>query len=178
MEQHKLDNPIHVPGLLSFLTYQRWGTQIKGLRDFPEDQWPDNVPLLYYSYHVMVGLGTIFIAVMGACSVLLWKKRLFEARWALWMLAMMLPFPYIANTAGWMTAELGRQPWLIYGLMRTAEGHSANVSAGNTLFSLIGFMGMYTILSILFLFLVYREIDHGPEQAGAAAHDRAPTHAA
>ena len=66
----------------------------------------------------------------------------------------MLPFPYIANTAGWMTAEVGRQPWVIYGLMRTAEGASPNVSAGNALFTLIGFMGMYTVLSILFLFLV------------------------
>jgi cytochrome d ubiquinol oxidase subunit I len=74
-----------------------------------------------------------------------------------------MPFPYIANTAGWMTAELGRQPWLIYNLMRTSEGFSSRVSAGNTLFTLIGFMGMYTVLSILFLYLVYREIEHGPE---------------
>ncbi len=82
----------------------------------------------------------------------------------LWVLTLMLPFPYIANTAGWLTAELGRQPWLIYSVMRTSEGHSLNVSAGNTLFSLIGFMGMYTVLSILFLLLVYREIDRGPER--------------
>ena len=114
---------------------------------------------------------------MGTCAVLLWKQRLFEARWALWILVLMLPFPYVANTAGWMTAELGRQPWLIYGVMRTAEGHSANVSAGNALFSLIGFMGMYTILSILFLFLVYREIDKGPEDPDAAGEE-APVQAA
>ena len=81
---------------------------------------------------------------------------------------LMLPFPYIANTAGWMTAEVGRQPWVIYGLMRTSEGASMNVSAGNAMFTLIGFMGMYTVLSILFLFLVYREIEHGPEPAPPA----------
>jgi cytochrome d ubiquinol oxidase subunit I len=75
------------------------------------------------------------------------------------------PFPYIANTAGWITAEAGRQPWLIYGLMRTHEGVSPHVSAGNALFTLIGFMGMYVVLAILFLLLVYREIDHGPEAA-------------
>ena len=75
-----------------------------------------------------------------------------------------LPFPYIANTAGWMTAELGRQPWLIYGLMRTAEGIGP-CSSGNTMFTLIGFLGVYHVLSILFLFLVYREIEHGPEPA-------------
>jgi len=73
-----------------------------------------------------------------------------------------VPFPYIANTAGWITAEVGRQPWLIYGVMRTAEGYSKNVSAGNGLFTLIGFMGLYTVLGILFLFLVRRELDHGP----------------
>ena len=80
-----------------------------------------------------------------------------------------LPFPYIANTAGWMTAELGRQPWLIYGVMRTADGTSPSVSAGITLFTLIGFMGIYTVLSILFLFLVHREIAQGPERSGRAA---------
>ena len=73
-----------------------------------------------------------------------------------------MPFPYIATTAGWMTAELGRQPWLIYGLMRTADGVSPHVSAGNGLFTLIGFMGMYMVLGILFLFLMCREIEHGP----------------
>ena len=178
MENLKLDNPIYVPRMLSFLTYQRWDAEIKGLLDFPRDEWPDNIPLLYYSYHVMVGLGTIFIAVMACCAVLLWRKRLFETRWALWILTMMLPFPYIANTAGWMTAELGRQPWVIFGLMRTAHGHSANVSAGNALFSLIGFMGMYTVLSILFLFLMYRQIDHGPEPRAAGEQDSSLSEAA
>ena len=76
-----------------------------------------------------------------------------------------LPFPYIATTAGWMTAELGRQPWLIYGVMRTADGVSPRVSAGNGLFTLIGFMGLYLLLGILFLFLVHREIEHGPREA-------------
>jgi cytochrome d ubiquinol oxidase subunit I len=73
-----------------------------------------------------------------------------------------IPFPYIATTAGWMTAELGRQPWLIYGLMRTIDGVSPRVSAGNGLFTLLGFMGMYMLLGILFLFLVFREIADGP----------------
>jgi cytochrome d ubiquinol oxidase subunit I len=74
-----------------------------------------------------------------------------------------VPLPYIANTAGWITAELGRQPWLIYGLMRTSHGASPRVGAGNAWFSLIGFMGMYTVLGILWLFLVWREIEIGPE---------------
>ena len=126
MEKRKLDNPIVVPRLLSFLTYQRWKAEVKGLDAFPEDQWPDNIPLLYYSYHIMVGLGTIFIAVM-ACRGLeaVAGPPVRRAAALLWVLMLMLPFPYIANTAGWMTAELGRQPWLIYGLMRTADGRVA-----------------------------------------------------
>ena len=163
MEQRKLDNPLVVPRLLSFLTYQRWMAEVRGLDAFPEDQWPDHIPLLYYSYHIMVGLGTIFIAVMGIAAWKLWRGRLYECRPLLWAILLMLPFPYIANTAGWLTAEVGRQPWLIYGLMRTSQGASMNVSSGNVMFTLIGFMGLYAVLSILFLFLVRREIEHGPE---------------
>jgi cytochrome d ubiquinol oxidase subunit I len=162
VEHRTIDNPIIVPGMLSFLTYRRWGAQVQGLNAFPQDLWPTNIPLLYYSYHVMVGLGTIFIAVMVVAAYLLWRGRLFSTDWMLWILLLSLPFPYIANTAGWMTAELGRQPWLVYGLMRTADGYSKNVSAANGLFTLIGFMGMYMVLGILFLFLVHREIEHGP----------------
>ena len=81
-----------------------------GAEFLPAERWPQNIPLLYYSYHIMVGLGTIFIAIMVVAAFLLWRGKLFSARWMLWMLLLSLPFPYIANTAGWMTAELGRQP--------------------------------------------------------------------
>lgn len=165
----KLDNPIEVPGMLSFLTYRRWGTEVKGLDAFPRELWPDNIALLYYSYHIMVGLGTIFIAITVVAAWLLFRKRLYRTRWMLWILALSFPFPFIANTAGWTTAELGRQPWLAYGLMRTSEGASMHVSAGNGLFTLLGFMGMYTVLSILFLFLMWREIEHGPEPVSSDA---------
>jgi cytochrome d ubiquinol oxidase subunit I len=158
----KLDNPIIVPKALSFLTYRRWEAEVKGLKDFPRDQWPDNIPLLYYSYHVMVGLGTLLILLMVLCALSLWHGRLYHERALLWALMLAMPFPYIATTAGWMTAELGRQPWLIYGVLRTSQGFSSRVSAGNALFTLIGFMGLYLVLGILFLFLVHREIDHGP----------------
>ncbi len=162
-EAMRLDNPISVPRALSFLTYRHWTAEVKGLKHFPPDTWPDNIPLLYYSYHVMVGLGTIFVLFEALAAFALWRRKLYGARPLLWALLVITPFPYIANTAGWMTAELGRQPWLVYGLLRTAEGTSPRISTGNTLFTLIGFMGMYTLLSILFLLLVYREVDHGPE---------------
>jgi cytochrome d ubiquinol oxidase subunit I len=161
--EQKLDNPIYVPKALSFLTHRRWEAVVPGLNEFPRDQWPDNIELLYFSYHIMVGLGTIFIAIMVVAALLLWMRRLYDARWMLWILMLSFPFPFIANTAGWMTAELGRQPWLVYGLMRTEHGFSPTVSAGNALFTLIGFMGMYTVLSILFLYLIWHEIEHGPQ---------------
>jgi cytochrome bd ubiquinol oxidase subunit I len=164
----RLDNPLLVPNALSFLTYRRWGAEVKGLKDFPRDLWPDNIPLLYYSYHIMVGLGTLLIALMLIAIWWLWRGRLYTSRPVLWALLLALPFPYIATTAGWMTAELGRQPWLIYGVMRTAAGVSPRVSASNTLFTLMGFMGLYFVLGILFLFLVHREIEHGPEPVAAA----------
>ncbi len=173
MEKLELDNPLIVPNMLSFLTYQRWGAEVKGLDAFPRDEWPDNIPLLYYSYHIMVGLGTIFIAVMVVSAWKLWRGNLYETRWLLWVLMLSLPFPYIANTAGWLTAELGRQPWLIYGLMRTADGYSATVSSGNAMFSLLGFMGMYTVLGVLFILLIVREIGHGPGAPGSGEHDEA-----
>jgi cytochrome d ubiquinol oxidase subunit I len=163
VQKRKLDNPLEVPKMLSFLTYRRWNANVKGLSDFPQDEWPDRIALLYYSYHLMVGLGTIFIALMVVAAFLIWRGSLYESRWMLWLLMVSVPLPYIANTAGWMTAELGRQPWLIYGVMRTAQGVSPRVGAGNAWFTLIGFTGMYTVLGILWLFLVYREIEEGPE---------------
>jgi cytochrome d ubiquinol oxidase subunit I len=170
--EQRLDNPIEVPGVLSFMTYKRWNAQVKGLNEFPRDQWPDNIALLYYSYHIMVGLGTMFIAVGFAGVFLMWRRRLFDARWLLWIFMLAFPFPFIANTAGWMTAEIGRQPWLVYGLMRTAHGASPMVSAGNGMFTLLGFAGMYTLLSMLFLFLMWREIEHGPAfLSGQGHHD-------
>ena len=159
----KIDNPIIVPKMLSFLTWRSWGAEVKGLNEVPKQDWPDSIPLLYYAYHVMVGLGTIFIAVTAIAAFLLWRNQLYSARWMLWVLLLLFPLPYIANTAGWMTAELGRQPWLVYGLLRTVDGYSKMVSAGNAWFSFLGFLGMYTVLSVLFLFLVRREIEHGPE---------------
>jgi cytochrome bd ubiquinol oxidase subunit I len=168
--ERRIDNPLAVPKMLSFLTYRRWEAEVRGLNAFPPDTWPDNIPLLYYSYHIMVGLGSIFVAAMVVAGFLLWRGKLFESRWMLWVLLLSLPFPYIANTAGWMTAEIGRQPWLVYGVMRTSDGYSKLVSAGNGLFTLIGFMGMYTVLGILFLFLVRREIEHGPVSQPTASH--------
>lgn len=162
-ETQQIDNPIVVNNVLSFLIYGTTKAEVTGLDRIPHDQWPSALPLLYYAYHIMAGLGTYFVALMIAAALLLWRRKLYESRWILWLLLISFPLPYIANTAGWITAEIGRQPWLIYGLMRTSEGFSSTVSAGNGLFTLIGFMGLYCLLGLLFTVLVYREISHGPE---------------
>jgi len=161
----RLDNPIHVPGMLSFLAYGTFHSDVKGLLDFPPRDWPDNIELLYYAFHVMAGLGTFMIALMALAAPLAWTGRLERARPVLWLVMLAFPFPYIATTAGWLTTELGRQPWLIYGILRTAQGASPTVHSGTALFTLIGFCGLYFVLGVLFLFLIGREIAHGPEAA-------------
>ncbi|WP_372752611.1 cytochrome ubiquinol oxidase subunit I [Mariniflexile sp.] len=162
-EKKKLDNKIAVPNVLSFLTYQSWDAEIKGLNEFDESVHPTNIPGLYYAYHIMVGLGTIFIGLMLLAAVQLFRKKLYTTKWILWAIMFMLPFPYIANTMGWYTAELGRQPWLVYNLLRTSEGISPTVSSGNTLFTLLGFIGLYILLGLLFLILAGKAINQGPE---------------
>ena len=169
MEKQRLDNAIHIPKALSFITYQRWDAKVHGLNEFPADQWPDNIPLLYYSFHIMVGLGTIFIAIMVIAAFGLWRGWLYDSNWLLWIIMLSFPLPFIANTAGWMVAELGRQPWLVYGYMRTEHGHSPLVSSGNVLFTLLGFLGMYTVLSLLYIFLILRRIEHGADELDAAS---------
>jgi len=170
-ETGKIDNPLVVNDMLSFLIYGTTKAQVQGLDQIPHDQWPTALPLLYYAYHIMAGLGTWFVLLMTVSAFLLWRGKLHTQRWVLWALLLSFPLPYIANTAGWMTAELGRQPWLIYGLMRTSEGYSNTVSASNGLFTLIGFMGIYTLLGLLFTVLIYREISHGPATEPAIAVD-------
>ncbi len=163
VENQRIDNPITLPKVLSFISYGRWNAEVKGLNDVPRDQWPDNIGLLFYSFHIMVGLGTVMIALSLLSFLALRLKRLDTNKPLLWALLLAFPLPYIATTFGWMTAELGRQPWLVYGLLRTADGYSTRVSAGNTLFTLLGFLGLYALLSMLFLFLIQRELAKGPE---------------
>ncbi len=173
-ETGQIDNPIVVNNVLSFLIYGTTKAEVTGLDRIPRDQWPTTLPLLFYAYHIMAGLGTWFLLLMVVSAFLLWRGALYKTRACLWALLLSFPLPYIANTAGWMTAEIGRQPWLIYGLMRTSQGYSSMVSVGNGLFTLLGFMGLYALLGLLFTVLIYREIDHGPQ--GKATH--ATAHAA
>src|SRR5215813_1297938 len=171
----RLDNPIEAPGALSFLAYGTFQSYVRGLDEFPEDTWPDNIELLYYSFHLMITLGTIFILLMAFASFQNWRGRLQSTNWLLWVLMLAFPFPYIANTLGWMTAELGRQPWLVYGIFQTRDGYSKVVSNGNTIFTLIGFVGLYFVLGLLFLYLIGREFDRGPDEVLVVSAAGAPS---
>ncbi|SNR54601.1 cytochrome bd-I ubiquinol oxidase subunit 1 apoprotein [Lutibacter agarilyticus] len=162
IKEKRLDNKIAVPNILSFLTYNNWNAEVKGLNEFDESLYPTNIPGLYYAYHIMVGLGTVFIGVLLIASFLLYYKKLYVKKWILWSILFLIPFPYIANITGWYTAELGRQPWLVYNLLKVSEGASPTVSAGNTLFTLLGFIGLYLLLGMLFLILVGKIIYKGP----------------
>jgi len=163
MLEKKIDNKIAVPGVLSFLTYQDWNKKVLGMNEFKKENLPDNIPALYYSYHIMVGLGTVFIGIMMLAAFLLWKKKLYTMKPLLWTIMLLVPFPYIANIVGWYTAELGRQPFLVYNLLRTRDGISPTVSSGNTLFTLLGFVAIYLLLGLLFLVLVAKIIHQGPK---------------
>ena len=163
----ELLDPIVVPGLLSFLAYGDRRAVVTGLNDIPKDLHPP-VEIVYYAYHIMVGLGTIFMAILAGAAFLLWRGKLFAMRGYLWILMLAMPFPYIANEAGWVVAEVGRQPWVVYGLQRTVHATSTNVSAGMTVFTVLGFMGLYALLGLLYLFLVMRVVASGP--AGVDAH--------
>jgi cytochrome d ubiquinol oxidase subunit I len=168
VQEKRIDNPIYLPGVLSILAFGHLNSSVQGLDDFPEDQWPTNIDLLYYAFHIMAGLGTLFILLMGIANIQRFRGRLETSRGLLWILMLAFPFPYIATTAGWMTAELGRQPWLIFQIFRTSQGVSDVVNGGNVLFTLIGFTGLYFVLGVLFLFMIGREIAHGPQETASS----------
>jgi cytochrome d ubiquinol oxidase subunit I len=165
----RLDSSLAMPHFLSFLTSHNWNEKLTGLNEIPTDRWPDSVPLVYYAYHIMVGLGTILVAIAGLAVLLLWRGKLYGTRWMLWLLMLAFPFTYIANIAGWVTAETARQPWVIYDVMRTAAGASpeSSVPAGTGIFTLLGFMGLYLFVGILYLVLILRIVTQGPESAEA-----------
>ncbi|HEV7883057.1 MAG TPA: cytochrome ubiquinol oxidase subunit I [Solirubrobacteraceae bacterium] len=169
-EHRTLDSAIEMPHALSFLTSQRWDTQLRGLDDIPIDRWPDSVPLVYYAYHIMVGLGTILLAVAVLAALLLRRGRLLWSRPMLWALMLAVPFTFIANIAGWTVAETGRQPWIAFGLMRTPAGASpaSAVPAGAGLFTLLGFAGLYLLIGIVYVLLIVRIVGRGPREGTIA----------
>ena len=162
--RRRLDSSIAMPHFLSFLTSHRWNATLRGLNTIPENRWPSSVPLVYYAYHIMVGLGTILLVLALTAVAMLWRGRLFTARPMLWALMLALPFTYIANLAGWTVAETGRQPWVAWGLQLTSQGASPDksVPAGSTIFSLLGFAGLYILIGLIYVLIQARIVARGP----------------
>src|SRR4051794_21301106 len=168
-ERRRLDSSIALPHFLSFLTSHNWNERLTGLKDIPTNRWPDSVPLAYYAYHIMVGLGTILALIAGLGVFMLWRGRLYRSRPMLWALMLAFPFTYIANIAGWTTAEVSRQPWVVYGLLRTKDAASpaSSVPAGTGIFTMLGFAGLYLFVGLLYLVLILRIVNRGPEDLEA-----------
>lgn len=175
MQTLTIDNRISIPGLTTLLLYRRLRGTVQGLLAFPRSDWPTNVPLVFYSYHVMINLGMLFVGIMLLALFLLWQRKLFGAHWMLWILMFSSPLPYVTTTAGWMTAEIGRQPWIVYNLLRTQDGVSPLVGSGNTLATLIGVVGLYATIGLLYVFLVLRQIGRGPAAVAPASGSPAPS---
>ena len=157
---------LKIPGGLSFLTYGSFQAPVTGLRAFRPEDRPSQVNTVFQLYHLMVacGCGMIFLSLLGCW--LWWRKKLFDHRWVLWVYALSVLLPQLANQAGWFTAEMGRQPWVVYGMLRTSDALSRVVTANQIIFSLILFTIVYIVLFALFLFLLNRKIQHGPVDYG------------
>ncbi|HBT08478.1 MAG TPA: cytochrome ubiquinol oxidase subunit I [Leeuwenhoekiella sp.] len=162
-----------IPGGLSFLLDQDFEAPVTGLNAFPEDERPSQVNAVFQFYHLMVAIGMFLIALTLYASFLLWKRKLFTKKWLLWVFVFTALLPQIANQVGWFSAEMGRQPWVVYGLLRTNEAFEQAVTANQVLFSLILFFAVYALLFLLFVYLLNKKIKHGPyEEANDEDDDR------
>jgi len=157
---------IRAPGLLSFLISFRSSDEVTGLDKFPRSEWPP-LALTFYPFHIMVGIGLYLIAFSILGLLLALRKRLFNMRGYLIAAVWTIPLPFLANELGWITAEVGRQPWIVYGVMRTSNATSSNVPAAQVIFSLVVFGLLYTLFTLAWAIILRRELRHGPEEVEA-----------
>jgi cytochrome d ubiquinol oxidase subunit I len=152
-----------VPGGLTFLLHQDFHTPVRGLNSFPASDRPTQVNAVFQFYHLMILIGMLLIGLSLLGAWLWWRGTLFDQRWLMKAFVWAVVLPQIANQAGWFTAEMGRQPWVVYGLLRTGDAFSRTVTANQILTSLILFTVVYIVLFILFMYLLNHKIQHGPE---------------
>jgi cytochrome d ubiquinol oxidase subunit I len=162
-EDETLHLAVRLPGLLSLLAFGNMNAEVKGLKDFPKSDWPP-LTLTFYPFHLMVALGVYFILLTAYGVFFLWKKKLWEQSLFLKLALWSIPLPFIANELGWITTEVGRQPWIVYHLLKTQDAVSPTVVAGNILFTILMFLVIYSLLFIAWLFLLRHEIRKGPEE--------------
>ena len=167
-EPPRLNLKVGIPGMLSLMAFGDVDAHVPGLEDLREEGWPTPpFVITFLSFHTMVGLGTFFIALTAFGVLLLYRRKLFETRWYLKLLLWVIPLPLVACEVGWIVAEVGRQPWVVYRLLKTQEAHSANVSGGEVLFSIIMFGLVYLVLGVLYVFILARKVRRGPEPLSA-----------
>lgn len=153
---------VKIPGALSFLTYRNFETPVAGLDQIPRDEWP-NVPLTFQAYHIMV-LMWLFMFLIALFGLYSWKRGVLERKKTLlWAMIFSVGLPHIAQQCGWMAAEVGRQPWIVYKVLRTSDGVSTSIQASQVFGSITMFVIIYLLLFVLFLFLLDRKIKQGPE---------------
>jgi len=153
---------IAVPGGLSFLTHFDWNKEIRGLNSFAEEDRPGAVNAVFQFYHLMIAIGMALIVISVLGAIYMRNGKIFRTRWLLWVFVFAVFLPQIANQAGWFAAEMGRQPWVVYGLLRTSDALSKTVTANQVLFSLIMFTLVYMFLLALFIYMLNKKIQHGP----------------
>ena len=156
---------IKIPGGLSFLLHQDFKKPVTGLNAFDPNDRPTQVNAIFQVYHIMIAIGMFLIALTAYASWLMYKGKLFEQKWLMHVFAWSVFLPQIANQAGWFAAEMGRQPWVVYGLLRTSDALSKSVKANQIIFSLILFGLVYLTLFALFIYLLNKKIKHGPVSA-------------
>jgi cytochrome d ubiquinol oxidase subunit I len=160
-EKQQIEYQIGIPKLLSFMTHGDFNSEIQGLEKIPQKDWP-NVKVVFQTYRLMIGMWIAMVLSALITSYLWLKKRLFDTPWALRLLVASVVFPQIANQAGWVSAEMGRFPWIVQDLLRISEGLSKSVTANQILGSIIMFGFVYLFLFLLFIYLLNEKFVHGP----------------
>jgi len=155
---------VKIPGGLSFLLHNNFTTPVKGLNAFPVNNRPKQVNAIFQVYHLMIAIGIAIIALTLFAVFLWWRGKLFNYRWLMLIFSFSVLLPQLGNQLGWFSAEMGRQPWVVYGLLRTSDALSKSVRANQVMFSLILFTTIYSILFILFIYLLNKKIQHGFEE--------------
>ncbi len=154
---------IKVPAGLTFLLHQDTETPVTGLNAFPQDERPTAINAIFQFYHLMVAIGMMLIGLSLLGGIFWLRGKLFEQKWLMKLFVLAVILPQLANQFGWFSAEMGRQPWVVYGLLRTSDALSEAVTANQVLFSLIMFTLIYALLFALFIYLLDKKIKHGPK---------------